>query len=147
MTNRYHYTESGLDYVWLANGFAIRDTPRGQVVRFHDLDGLHRAIGHFLVTSRRRLDGREIRFLRHELDLSLAALSHLLGVTERTVARWERDEIKPPRTAELAIRTLYQERADGGAKVGEQLQQMAEVEDADNQPLNLVEDHGWSEAA
>ena len=147
MSEPYHYTECGLDYVYLLDGFTFSDTPRGRTVRFHDIDDLHRAIGHFIVSGRRRLSGREIRFLRHELGLSQAALGQLLDVTERTVARWERG-IAPPRTAELAIRTLYQEQADGGARVADQLQQMAGLEDSTDQQLNLVDDeNGWSEAA
>ena len=30
----YHYTESGLDYVWLANGFTRHATPRLMVLEY-----------------------------------------------------------------------------------------------------------------
>ena len=37
----------------------------------------------------KKLFGGEIRFLRHELELSQVALSSLLGVSESTVIRWK----------------------------------------------------------
>src|SRR3954452_8469083 len=139
MQELYHYTESGLDYVYLANGFVMRETPRGQVVSFTNLDGLHQAIGHFIVTERRRLNGAEIRFLRHELQLSQAALAHLLGITERTVARWESGAIHPSISAEAAVRLLYQECAEGHADVSRSLHLMTESEEQDNRRLELSE--------
>ena len=36
----YHYTDGGLRNVWLANGYAIKKTPFGEGVAFHNLDGL-----------------------------------------------------------------------------------------------------------
>ena len=147
MQELYHYTESGLDYVYLVNGFVTRDTPRGQVVSFTNLDDLHRAIGHFIVTERRRLSAPEIRFLRHEIDLSQAALAHLLGVTERTVARWESGAINPSLSAEAAVRLLYQERAEGHADVSHALHLMTESEGRKNRRLELAEADGWAEAA
>jgi DNA-binding transcriptional regulator YiaG len=146
MSEFYHYTESGLDYVYLASGFDIRETRRGEVVSFVDLDGLHRAIGHFIVTERRRLSGPEIRFLRHELDLSQAALAHLLGTAERTVARWEAGH-RPPLVAEGALRLLYQERMEERVEVADSFRRMVEIEDQDNRRLELAEDHGWDRAA
>ena len=107
MTEHYHYTESGLDFVYLANGFQIRHTPRGQVVSFTDLDGLHAAIGRFVVSERRRLSGPEVRFLRHELDLGQTELAALLGVAERTLARWERGDVEIPVTADATLRAIF----------------------------------------
>ena len=41
---QFHYTDSGLKNVWLANGFEILNSPYGKTVAFHDLDDLTRAI-------------------------------------------------------------------------------------------------------
>ena len=86
MNEPYQYAECGLDNVYLANGFELAD---GRL-RIHDIEGLHRAIGRWLVSTMRNLSGNEIRFLRHELEMSQATLDLLLGVTEQTVLRWER---------------------------------------------------------
>jgi hypothetical protein len=45
MAEPYQYRESGLDDVWLVNGFTIRDDPAyGPLIFISDIDGLHRAI-------------------------------------------------------------------------------------------------------
>ena len=41
----YHYTESGLDNVYLVNGFEFIPSPSGKSVVIQDIDGLHNAIG------------------------------------------------------------------------------------------------------
>ena len=41
MANAYHYTESGFDDVYLVNGLKIKD-----------IEGLHRAIGEWLVSTK-----------------------------------------------------------------------------------------------
>jgi DNA-binding transcriptional regulator YiaG len=52
---------------------------------------------------------REFRKLRGLIALSQARLAKELGVTLRTVARWERGEFPIPRVAELALRNLFRE--------------------------------------
>lgn len=112
----YRYTESGLDNVWLANGFQYSDGPGGLQVSFEDIDGLHRAIGETLVTRFKRLSGREVRFLRQELSLGQGQLARLLGVSERAVARWERASAgHVPGPAETALRMLYRDFISDGA--------------------------------
>jgi putative transcriptional regulator len=44
-SDRYHYTECGLDNIYLLNGFDPVETPRGKGVTIRNIDGLHRAIG------------------------------------------------------------------------------------------------------
>ena len=85
MTETDHYTECGLDSVYLVNGFELKDSR----LRIHDIEGLHCAMGRWLVSTRKRLSDGEIRFLRHELELSQAKLAFLLDVDERSVLRWK----------------------------------------------------------
>ena len=47
----YHYKESGLDNVYLENGFTIHKTPYGEGVSIQDTAGLHKAIGVWLVEA------------------------------------------------------------------------------------------------
>src|SRR3546814_6244956 len=65
----YHYTESGLRNVWLANGYKIRNVGGEEAVAIHDVDELHRTIGRNLA-RKSRLTGAELRFLRKEMGLS-----------------------------------------------------------------------------
>ena len=52
MTNEpYHYTECGLDYVWLRNGFKRHETPYGSGVAITEADQLHKVIARAVVTS------------------------------------------------------------------------------------------------
>lgn len=147
MSESYHFTESGLDYVWLASGYTLRDTKLGRTIRFEDVPGLQAAIGAALVTSRRHLRGQDIRFLRVELGLSQATLAVQLGVTERTVIRWENDQVPVPRATDALLRALYLER-DGRPHAGEALRWVAELQEPE--PFKLVlerVDGEWLQAA
>ena len=48
----YHYTESGMRDVWLANGYERRETSYGKSVAIRDVPGLHRAICRRLIATR-----------------------------------------------------------------------------------------------
>lgn len=90
----YHFTECGLDNVYLINGIERQETAQGTVVKIADLDGLLRAVTEHLVFKIENLGAAEIRFLRHEFRLSQRALAVLLDVDEQTVARWEKGETR-----------------------------------------------------
>ncbi|MDX2222743.1 MAG: helix-turn-helix domain-containing protein [Rhodospirillaceae bacterium] len=107
--NLYHYRLSGLDGIYLADGYEIVETHRGRGIVFHDLAGLHRAIGRHLVLGRRRLSGKELRFLRKDMGLIQAELARLLGVSSQQVARWEKGQCAMPGTADTMVRLLYAE--------------------------------------
>jgi len=47
------------------------------------------------------MKGPELRRLRHRMKLTQNQLAEKLGVTENTVARWERDEMKMSESARL----------------------------------------------
>jgi len=104
---KYHYTECGLDNIWLLGGFDWVDLPAGRHLKIHNIDGLHRAIGKVLVDKKGTLIGKELRFLRHELLLSQLQLAQLLQVTEQTIHRWESGKSAIPKPAETLIRLLY----------------------------------------
>jgi putative transcriptional regulator len=147
---RYHDTESGLDDIYLENGFENVPTERGQRVRFHDLEGLHAAIGRTLIEESRRLTGKELRFRRVELLLSQAALARLLGVKELTVARWEAGRTRIPAAVDAAVRALYLEKLDEKAKFSELLRGLGAVDAKVNRVRErLLREHAgkWERAA
>jgi putative transcriptional regulator len=102
----YHYTESGLRNVWLVNGFKRHKTVHGAGVAFENIEGLHRELGRWLCANAPRFKGPEFRFLRLELELSQAALAHLLGNDAQSVALWEKGKVKVPKWADRFMGAL-----------------------------------------
>lgn len=141
MTTHYHYTESGLDNVFLATGFEYVNLPSGRHVRIKDIEGLHVAIGKALINQKKNLTGREIRFLRQEMLLSQANLAKLLEVNEQTVHRWETAKTDIPKPAESLIRCLYDEQIENtkGLNIRQRLERIADLEDEiDGQKLTAT---------
>lgn len=102
-----HYTASGLDNVYLSNGFSVEvDEDGDRCTAITDLDGLHRAIALHIVLQRKAPSGRELRFLREELRMSQVELAARFDISSQTVARWEKGESEPSGTSLFALRTL-----------------------------------------
>lgn len=101
----YHYTSSGLDNVWLKNGYAVHQTPYGEGVSIDDVDGLHRMLATRLANKDGPLDRKELRFLRVFLNLSQDGLAKLVGVDAQTVSlrarRSTRSRRPPARRAQV----------------------------------------------
>lgn len=91
----YHYKSCGLENIYLSNGYSVKDTPYGSAVSIEDIDGLHFAISRDILLQRAPLTGRQFRFLRKEQDLTQAEMASILGVTEQTVAAWEKQKDTP----------------------------------------------------
>lgn len=103
-----HYTVSGLDEIYLLNGFSVDvDSDGEQTTTNIDLDGLHRAIALHIVMRRKAPSGKELRFLREELGYTQAELASLLSVSDQSVARWEKEHTDPNGAAVTALRMLY----------------------------------------
>jgi putative transcriptional regulator len=150
MTKCYHYTECGLSNIFLLNGFKSIKTSRGKSVSISDMDGLHRAIGLLLVTSKKDLSGEEVRFLRHEILLSQSALSRLLGVSEQAVRRWENGKATMPKPSESLLRLLYREHIHNrDGKISTMLREIANLEESinDHELLFKSTSKGWKSAA
>lgn len=111
----YHYTESGLQNVWLVNGYKRHKTPYGPGVSVHDVEGLHESIAR-AIAMKPWMTGAELRFLRKEMGLSQAALAVLVGTSEQNVSLWERRG-RIPKTEDRLIRLIYVEHADKNVKV------------------------------
>ena len=140
MKNGYHYTESGLTNVWLANGFTIRKTKYGEGVSIHDVEGLHRVLAQAL-TNRPHLTGTEVRFLRKEMGLTQRGLGELLGVTDQAVALWERKG-RLPKTADRLLRLIYVEHDKGNAPIRTTIQRINDMDSLDHEPIIAEEARG-----
>ena len=124
----YHYRGCGLGNVYLLNGFSIKETRYGKTVGIEDIDGLHRALGDYLVREKKNLNGAEIRFLRHELGLSQRALGTLLDKSDQTLARWEKGRGRIDGAADRLLRLLYQQHTGRRAKVRTLLEYLSELD-------------------
>ncbi len=146
----YHYTECGLDNIYLLNGFELTKTKEGEEISIHDINGLHKTIGMILASKQGLLLGKELRFIRHMLDLSQKAFASLIGVEPQTVGRWERDEVIVSMTADHFIKMIflaYIEVPD----IYNRINEIAEIdakEDLSMDKLVFEEDHGkWRMSA
>ena len=96
MKNWFHYIACGLDNVWLANGFTVKETKYGKGVAIQDVDGLHRLLATHFVEKQGLLTGKEFRFLRIQLGLTQQGLGKLMGdISENAVSLWERKDAVP----------------------------------------------------
>lgn len=127
----YHYTECGLDNIYLVNGFKYVDGPVSGRVVIKDIDGLHEAIGRMLVNRKESFTGKEIRFLRQEMLMSQEALAKLLQVSVQGVHRWEKSKSGVPKPAEMLIRLLYREHIHerGPSSFRAKLEKISDIED------------------
>lgn len=131
----YHYTDGGLENVWLANGFEFVDSPHGQAIRFKDLDGLIRSICLAFANTSGKLNGTEFRYIRTSgLLLSQAALGSLLGIEGQTVARWEKSG-RIPRWADQLIRLMYLAQADSQQPIAHVLERTRMVDQLVNETI------------
>jgi DNA-binding XRE family transcriptional regulator len=98
-----------------------------------------------LICERKRLSGKEFRFLRTELLLSQATLARVLDVKELTIGRWEKEQNPIPRSAETVVRMLFAESIGQGQPLKELLERIADQEDEQEMTLKLKETkEGWS---
>lgn len=107
------YTECGLDDVYLVSGYMIENTPDGEALSVKNLDELLQAIGCYLAGQKKTLSGKELRFLRKQMDLTQSELGKLVGLTSQQVARWEKGESDISGPAEMLLRGLYIQHAGG----------------------------------
>ena len=102
----YQLQGSGLDNIYLKDGFTIRETRYGNGVSIKDIEGLYSAISLSLCIGDFSLTPDALRFLRKRLELSQEQLGLELGCTDQAVAKWEKAETAIPTAASRMIRAL-----------------------------------------
>lgn len=141
----YHYTESGLDDIWLENGYTEHDTPYGKGISIQDTEGLHRAIGQWLINSPVPLNGAALRFIRLEMELTQNALAGILGAEEQSLRRWEKARDKALQgPVDRLLRALYSEYIGGDGSVRRMVDRLAALNQADRERVEFCEtEQGW----
>ena len=138
----YHYTDGGLHNVWLANGYEIKQTPYGEGVSFHNLDGLTTSICIALTKKAGVLTGIEFRYIRSAgMLLSQPALGKLMGIDGQSVARWEKTG-KVPKWADKLVRLLYLAQAQGNEPISAAVDRVKTVERLIKQKIVVKESRG-----
>ena len=141
----HHYKESGLDNVYLENGYKAIETPYGTGMAIKDTEGLHKVIGLWLVAQPIPLNGAELRFLRMEMELISANSRRILGAKEQTLRIWERGRGKPiPGPADRLLRAIYSEFVTGDGSVRHLVDRLAHLDQRARSSARLRETpNGW----
>ena len=143
----YHYKGCGLDDIYLISGYDIENTPYGGGVRIRHLEKLHEAIGLYLIKNRKVLRGKELRFLRHQMDLTQSELARLLGSNAQQVARYEKDQCDISGPADRIIRLLFKEHVGQKSGVRRVLDTFDRMDDANENCVLFREvNDGWQTA-
>jgi DNA-binding transcriptional regulator YiaG len=76
--------------IFLLNGVTEKVTDYGPMVHIENINGLHHAIGLHVIEKPDPMTGAEFRFLRKQLQMTQAELAKHLGVSDQTVANYEK---------------------------------------------------------
>jgi DNA-binding transcriptional regulator YiaG len=144
------YRECGLDEVYLCNGYTL-DREDGEFVFVEDRKGLHQAIALHLVTNRKVFSGKEVRFIRGAMELTQRQLADHLGTTSQSLARWEKDQIEMPGTADRLLRITFLvslvEPEEFQQRVRDMASALDEMNEVRNAPIHFSHGERWAEAA
>jgi transcriptional regulator with XRE-family HTH domain len=102
----YHYTECGLENVFIEGMDVVKDHAGEETVTIQAIGLLHQVIAEGIVMLSTKMSGRELRFLRTEMGMTQAQLAEVLKVTLLTISRWEREETPIHDAAEMLIRLM-----------------------------------------
>jgi len=143
----HRYVESGLDNVYLENGYHVHRTPYGEGISIQDTEGLNRAIGRWLVSQAKPLTGAELRFLRLEMEATQKDLASILGTTEQTLRLWEKNRKKAmPGPADRLLRALYLEYTGKDESVRKMLEKLAKFDQKHRSKVRFREtSRGWKQ--
>lgn len=147
MTEGYHYTGCGLDYVYLQNGFKVHETKHGKAVAIHEARTLHEAIARAIISAPHKLRGQEVRFLRAQLKLSQDGLARALRTRRSSVARWEGRANHPiTGTADASLRMFYALKV-GGHEVAERIVELLTELDELQHKVTMLRESSFRETA
>jgi hypothetical protein len=139
----YHYTECGLDNVWLVNGVTRKKFGKhGYAVMVHDPKGLWASLAREIVHQDSRIVGQELRFLRSMLDLTQTELGKRLAYNDgQRVAVWEKAKHRPvPVIADAFVRALYREKIGESALLTRISARLQEIGDMVGEQKRLLEE-------
>ncbi len=101
-TRPYHYTESGLDNVYLIGIPRFVCDNGHETVRIPRMVELHATLGEVILKKPGLLTGQEMRFLRKQSGMLARDVAEQLGVSPIQVSRWENDKSRIPSSLRFA---------------------------------------------
>lgn len=113
----YHYTECGLDNVFIYGMNPITDDKGEKVFSIPKINKLHKSITEDIVSKQAMIAGKELRFIRTRMGLTQSELAKIIHKDHQTVGRWEREETLIDQNAELIIRLLAIEKLELRIKI------------------------------
>lgn len=144
----YHYTQCGLDNVYLVSGYQVRKIDGEVFISVRDVDDLHNAIALYIVRHRKVLRGSEVRFLRKHLDLTQRELGQYIGVSDQSIARYEKEQTSMAGPEDALLRLLATASVMGTIDVREELESIRAADDAAEPDLTFeMNDDEWKVAA
>ena len=125
----YEFTESGLSNIYLqgVEEYICTNVDCGEnEVSIPNLGGLLELIAQTVARKREKLLPEEIRFLRSHLGFSSSDFAERIGVSPKTVSRWERGGTDMKETTEKFLRVLILSKA-GPFRNYDELQEFAKT--------------------
>lgn len=144
----YHYTQCGLDNVYLKNGFEKKSTSYGEGVAIDDADGLHKAITKAVIDKTAHLTGSELRFLRVELDLSQKRFGEYLGKSDQSVALWEKNG-SIPKEVDFLVRHIMRQTMGQSTSYMDEVDRLRNLDSAEYRDEFSFQESGdgWEQAS
>ena len=133
----YQYKQSGLDNVWLVNGFEVISTPYGNAVKFENANELDGAIAKALLHKNEVMNGKEFRFLRQQIGMSQNDVARFMQLDVQTIARWEKEQVALPFANDAILRFLYSSYEEKDAQILPMIETMKIIDKCTNSKLFL----------
>lgn len=130
--DHHHYTESGLDNIWLANGFEAETFGEyGEAVSIQNETPLWHLIAQTIAAQPNRMTGQELRFLRAMFGWTQTDLGRRLGYKDgQIVAKWEKSaHTAVPLSADAWLRAAWREHNGEDARLVEATENLLAVMD------------------
>lgn len=103
----YQYSASGLNNIFLLNGLTIETSSYGPIVNIENLNGLHHAIGLYIIEKAESMNGSEFRFLRKQMELTQQELAAIMKTSDQTIANYEKGKTADLGPADPFMRLTY----------------------------------------
>ncbi len=104
----YHYTESGLDNVYLKHiEVRVCESCGEENLRISNILKLHETIARGVALQPCQIRGQDVRFLRKQLGYSAKQWATFLRIDVSTLSRWENGQQEIGPQSDALIRLLY----------------------------------------
>ena len=133
----HHYTECGLQNVFIVGIQRMVDDEGDEVVLVPAINQLHRVIAEGIVSHPKGINGAELRFLRSEMGYTQSELAALVHRDKQSLGRWERSETEIDSASEAVIRKLAMEKLELRLELGMEQLTRSSVPTAEVQPIKI----------